>query len=842
MKNIKLICNKKFDKTEIRKLIEWFLVNYGSIRTCKLLDEIKLIGFYESTKAGISLGIEDLSIPPIKNKFIANTEKMIKKNKRLLKRGKITNLEHIERITNLWNITNDMLKDEIIKNFRQTNTLNPVYMMIFSGARGNISQIKQLIGMRGLMADPKGEIITLPIKNNLKEGLKLTEYFISCYGARKGLVDTALKTANSGYLTRRLIYVAQNIVIKKSDCLSTKGIIVINNKKNKQEYIKSKDKILGRVIAENIFDKSKKKLILSKSQDICNYVAKKILDIENLIYIRSPLTCKLNIGICQLCYGWNLGNGKLVRMGEAVGILAAQSIGEPGTQLTMRTFHTGGVFSGEKNQIITAPNKGILFYQIGNTGKKIRTKYGEEAFFSLESKKIILKENKENIKKITLPKCSIIFSPPRKKVFSKQIIAEIIRWKQIKTNNKLIKQKEIKSFKTKSAGKTYFNEITIKKQEKNKRNKINLETIWVFEGKIKSYNEFSYITNYEIYSNKIKIIKLNKVKTNKKKKINLNFKLVRKVTNLRKTKFKNENKKIYQIATQKKKDGKMMIIPYENLRFLKNKLQNKTIKIGDFLYNKQKINSKSNKIIKTSGQISIINNEYINLKKGIPYLVSTSSTLKVKNNQLVEKDNTLFLTNYKTQKTKDIVQGLPKIEELLEIKKTKDLKTIEKNPQTRLKKFFSYYQKKYENNIANRKSIEKIQKLLVKKIQFVYQSQDVNISDKHIEIIVKQMTSKVIIKEEGSSNLMIGEIIDINKIEKINKNLKMLAKYEPILLGITKISLLNDSFISAACFQETTRVLTKAAIKGKIDWLTGLKENIILGNLIPIGSGFKLFN
>ena len=285
-----------------------------------------------------------------------------------------------------------------------------------------------------------------------------------------------------------------------------------------------------------------------------------------------------------------------------------------------------------------------------------------------------------------------------------------------------------------------------------------------------------------------------------------------------------------------------MITPYESLKFLKNKLQGTTIKIGDFLYNKQKINLKSNKIIKTSGQIAILNNEYINLKKGIPYLVSTSSTLRVKNNQLVEKDNTLFLTNYKTQKTKDIVQGLPKIEELLEIKKTKDLKTIEKNPQTRLKKFFSYYQKKYENNIANRKSIEKIQKLLVKKIQFVYQSQDVNISDKHIEIIVKQMTSKVIIKEEGNSNLMLGEIIDINKIEKINKNLETSSKYEPILLGITKISLLNDSFISAACFQETTRVLTKAAIKGKIDWLTGLKENIILGNLIPIGSGFKLFN
>nr|YP_010700366.1 RNA polymerase subunit beta' [Flexiglena variabilis]WCH63514.1 RNA polymerase subunit beta' [Flexiglena variabilis] len=837
MKELKLICNKKFDKNEIKKLIEWFLINYGTIRTSKLLDKLKILGFNESTKAGISLGIEDLNIPQIKKKLINNTEKIIKSNNKLLTKGKITNLEHTEKIINSWSITNDLLKNEIIKNFRQTNMLNPVYMMIFSGARGNISQIRQLIGMRGLMADPKGEIITLPIKNNLKEGLKVAEYFISCYGARKGLVDTALKTANSGYLTRRLIYVAQNIVVKKADCLTKKGMLVINNKKNKQLYTSSKDKLIGRVLAENIIDKEKKQLIAGKSQDICNFVAKKILELENYVYIRSPLICKLNIGICQLCYGWNLGNGKLVKIGEAVGILAAQSIGEPGTQLTMRTFHTGGVFSGEKSKIIAVPHKGIITYDTKKEGKKIRTKYGEEAFFSLKEKVITIKENKRNISKITLPKCSLIFSPPKKKVFPKQIIAEISKWKQIKTNNKLGKFKEIRNFKTKLSGKIYFNKIMLKRTKK-----INaLETIWIFEGNIKLYRELSDSINrryfYREIKNKNQRLKLKP--REEKKVISINYKLLKKLKNLQKKKNTIVKKITYETSTLKKKDKKLMIIKYKNQKFLRQKSNKIRFKIGEFLQKKQEINSK--KITKISGQISILNKNYINVKKSYPYLVSKNAIIKVKNNQLIDKNNTLFLITYKKQKTKDIVQGLPKVEELLEIKKTKDFKTIDKNPQAKLKKFFAYFQKKYENSIANRKSIEKIQKLLVKKIQYVYQSQEVNISDKHIEIIVKQMTSKIIIKEEGDSNLITGEIIDINKVEKINKNLLKKIKYEPIILGITKVSLLNESFISAACFQETTRVLTKAAIKGKIDWLTGLKENIIIGNLIPTGTGFKIF-
>ena len=262
--------NRTFDKNEIKNLINWFLTNYGSLRTQKLLDKLKELGFKYSTKAGISLGIEDFKIPPIKNTLFKNTEKLVIKNTKNYEKGKINITKHIKKITEIWNTTNEILKNEIITNFRQTDLINPLYMMTLSGARGNISQIKQLVGMRGLMSDSQGEIINLPIKNNFKEGLNVTEYFISCYGARKGLVDTALKTANSGYLTRRLVYVSQGQIIKQPNCktkYSNIVLIIINNKKN---FIETKEKLLGRIISKEVVDKKTGKIIISYGQDICN--------------------------------------------------------------------------------------------------------------------------------------------------------------------------------------------------------------------------------------------------------------------------------------------------------------------------------------------------------------------------------------------------------------------------------------------------------------------------------------------------------------------------------------------------------------------------------------------
>lgn len=262
--------NKTIDKDEIKRLIDWFLRSYGSIRTRKLLDGLKTVGFTQATNAGVSIGIGDLLIPKVKSRLLKNTQERLEKNDINYITGKIQLTSNIEGISENWNATNEILKNEVLENFRQTNLLNPVYMMTLSGARGNISQIKQLVGMRGLMSDSQGELINLPIKSNFKEGLNLVEYFISCYGARKGLVDTALKTANSGYLTRRLIYVSQSQIIKKPDCKTSSISIIFNYSRNKKEYNKTKQKLLGRVIGKSLKKDSTGKVIAALGQDICN--------------------------------------------------------------------------------------------------------------------------------------------------------------------------------------------------------------------------------------------------------------------------------------------------------------------------------------------------------------------------------------------------------------------------------------------------------------------------------------------------------------------------------------------------------------------------------------------
>nr|YP_010700493.1 RNA polymerase subunit beta' [Strombomonas costata]WCH63639.1 RNA polymerase subunit beta' [Strombomonas costata] len=832
--NIK--CNKTFDKKEIRSLIEWFLNNYGGIRTIKLLDKLKALGFKQASIAGISLGIDDLKIPETKKILFKNTEKDLNKIEIKAKNGRINSLNRLDKITETWNRTNELLKDEVIKNLRQTDLLNPVYMMTFSGARGNISQIKQLIGMRGLMSDSQGEIINLPIKSNLKEGLKIPEYFISCYGARKGLVDTAIKTANSGYLTRRLIYAAQSLIVKKNDCKSKYNKLLLSLKKDKKYYKILQEKILGRVIARDIYDKRKNKVIASAGQDICQYTLKRI-SIYKKIYIRSPLTCKLNTGICQLCYGWNLANGRMVELGESIGILAAQSIGEPGTQLTMRTFHTGGVFAGEVAETIIAPHSGNIKYNSFSKGREIETKYREKAFFTLEEKKLTITDGKTQKSVIYIPCYSIIFSKNNEEVSNRQILAQLCDWQELKGKKKKKELREIKEIKTKISGQVYFD--TINKKEEN-------GIIWIINGNI--------LTNKILYKNRIKknyIIKHIFLETK-----NENYKQINIINNDSKTQRIQKNylshkelKKLKEFNIDNKLKSKIYCVNKVTNRkkeFLTNKkLLTKSLKIrenlpkiGEFVYKNKIIGRRF--VNKYPLQVIEIKKDHLKVQKANPTTISKNCQINIKNNSLTKKNKTIFYTHHQKQKTEDIVQGLPKIEELLEAKKTSNFRSISNNPHEKLKKLFTCFEKKYSNEIAVRKSIDRIQKLLVEKIQSVYKTQGVNICDKHMEIIIKQMTSKVIILEAGDSNLINGETIEINKIEKINYKLETKVKYEPIIIGISKISLSNQSFISEASFQETTSVLTKSAIEGKIDWLCGLKENLILGNLIPVGTGYKM--
>ena len=393
--------NYSFDKNRLKALISWSLINNGEKATLNLIENLKNIGFEYATQAGISLTIDDLKIPPNKKLYISQAELNIQSTQIEYKEGNLTAVEQFQQLIDTWHRTSENLKQSVVKHFRSTDVLNPVFMMAFSGARGNISQVRQLVGMRGLMSDPQGQIIDFPIRSNFREGLTLTEYVISCYGARKGLVDTALKTANSGYLTRRLVDVSQHVVVLWVTCRTRRGIFLTDMKEGRKTIRFLKDRLVGRVLAEDI------KPIAFRNQQISKDLASKIVTLKKKVLIRSPLTCDAENSVCQLCYGWSLSRGNLVPLGEAVGILAAQSIGEPGTQLTMRTFHTGGVFSGDVLDEIRAPYKGIIDFSEPLQGTLIRTSHGKIAFFTKVEGELI-------IKRFTSPKALTMLplSPP----------------------------------------------------------------------------------------------------------------------------------------------------------------------------------------------------------------------------------------------------------------------------------------------------------------------------------------------------------------------------------------------------------------------------------------------
>ena len=413
-------CNRTVDKSEMKRLIKWVLLNYGTQKATRFVDHLKTLGFHSATTAGISLGIDDLRIPPVKSVFLKNAEKDILDNDIRYTRGQITAVERLEKALDIWNTTNDTLKNAVISHFRETDIFNPVYMMAFSGARGNISQVRQLVGMRGLMADQQGQVLDFPIRRNFREGLTVTEYMISCYGARKGLVDTALRTANSGYLTRRLVDVAQGVIIQQFDCETNEGLEVVPSEKNECANI------VGRVLLQPVIDQQTGKYLARKNTEISPALASKLIGLPKVV-VRSPLTCRLN-SVCQLCYGWDLSKHRLVQLGEAVGVLAAQSIGEPGTQLTMRTFHTGGVFAGEATEKVYSPYSGLVSYGGTPRGRKVISRYGEPAFLTVVPVSIkITRLDQGNSVILRFPAFTLLFVYPGQHVMFHQSLAELSR-------------------------------------------------------------------------------------------------------------------------------------------------------------------------------------------------------------------------------------------------------------------------------------------------------------------------------------------------------------------------------------------------------------------------------
>jgi DNA-directed RNA polymerase subunit beta' len=1223
--------NRTIDKGQLKKLIAWAFTHYGTTSAANVADQLKALGFRYATQAGVSISIEDLQVPASKKALLAAAELEIEETASRYVRGEITEVERFQKVIDTWNVANENLKEEVVKNFKSNNPLNSVYMMAFSGARGNISQVRQLVGMRGLMADPQGEIIDLPIKTNFREGLTVTEYIISSYGARKGLVDTALRTADSGYLTRRLVDVSQDVIVRENDCGTTRGIRLRAMKDGEKTLIKLSDRLFGRVAAEAIVDPKTGEVIVAPNQEISEDLSLAVAKagVEE-VCVRSAFTCESTRAVCQMCYGWSLAHLELVNIGEAVGIIAAQSIGEPGTQLTMRTFHTGGVFTGEVAEQQRAPYVGTVKYSKKLKVRPMRTRHGEDAFI-VESNGDFTLEGSEGKQVYAITQGSTLLVRDGQKVTPNQLMAEVSITG--KTSRKTT-EKATKALNTGLAGEVMFSDLAIEEKKDRQGNTSYVARgekgrVWVLAGEV--YNlppgaeptvknesqvhegdvlaetrlitehggvvrlseedsrhnreveiitasvvldqaivkEESYqgrehyiletqggqsfslkaspgtkLINNQVVAELIDdtyqtksggIIKFAGVEVAKRSKGKQGYEVVKGGTLLwvpEETHEVNKDASLLMVEenqfieagtevvkdifsqtagvvevfqkndilreivikpgdlhlvddpqTAMQKNGSLAYpgteimpgltspelryveyldstegpalllrpveeyqvpdvptvpsqesvnqegrsiglravqrIPYKDgdrvkaidsvellktqlllevdtdapqlaadIEFIPNdsdpgslRLQlvileslvirqdntgdpahsnsrtrllvddgdriepgavvarteilckkagrirgirqgsevvrrllvvteadcitttcpNPTVKAGDLLRSGDEIGE--GVITEESGQVLTVEDGKVVFRIGRPYLVSPGALLQIHDADLVQRGDNIALLVFERAKTGDIIQGLPRIEELLEARKPKEMCVLARisgtaqvtydsddnpevqiigedgkidddysfnagqgviisdgqklsageaitdgpaNPHDILDIYFHAYKESLGVRQAALIGLQKVQEFLMNEVQSVYQSQGVDISDKHIEVIVKQMTSKVRIEDGGDTTRLPGELVELHQVEQINEAMEITggapADYTPVLMGITKASLNTDSFISAASFQETTRVLTEAAIEGKSDWLRGLKENVIIGRLIPAGTGFNAYD
>jgi len=749
--------NKAAGKKQLSDIIWRCYQIAGPAVTVETLDKLKELGFTEATRAGISIGIEDMIIPKRKESEVENAYKQVKQVDQQYRRGIITDGERYNKIIDIWTHAGDQISNVMFREIEENQDrkeFNPIHLMVDSGARGNRQQVRQLAGMRGLMAKPSGEIIERPITSNFREGLTVLEYFISTHGARKGLADTALKTADSGYLTRKLVDAAQDVIIVKDDCGTVNGIVVRSIYEGDEEVVDLGQRIIGRVSCETIADPvEKKKKIVKANQYVDEKIAADLqrIGVEQL-KIRSVLTCECGRGVCAKCYGRNLATGDFVKLGEAVGIIAAQSIGEPGTQLTMRTFHIGGTASQTfKQPIIKAKNDGTVQFNDLRTVQAL-----DGSWIVLNKNGSIGVHNEEGRE---LERYNVVVGS----VISKEDGASVKK------------------------GETFV-----------QWDPYNVPILTDKGGKIEFRDMIAGVTI----------------------------------------------KREVDEAT-----GLMGTMVIEH----KEDLHPQVVIVGD--------------------------------KKDVlaSYSIPAGAHVIVEEGQKVRAGALLAKTPRKVAKTKDITGGLPRVAELFEARRPKDAAEIAKidgivefggtvrgkrslvlkDPDTGAEEehlipltkhiivFKGDYVKKgqqlTEGPVVPHEILEvcgpqELQEHLVNEVQEVYRLQGVEINDKHIEIIVRQMLRKVKITDPGDTSLLWGDQVDKLDFEEENKKVVEKggkpAEAVPVLLGITKASLETDSFISAASFQDTTRVLTEAATLGKIDRLRGFKENVIMGHLIPAGTGF----
>ena len=1214
--------NTVVNKKGLNNLLSQVYLEFGGSKTATLANALKNLGFRFATKSGTTISIHDLDVPAVKKDLLKSAQDEIEKSTARFLKGEITEVERYTKVIDTWSETTAKLTNAVVENFDKTNS---VYMMAFSGARGNLSQVSQLVGMRGLMADAQGKIIDLPIKSNFREGLSVTEYIISSYGARKGLVDTALKTADSGYLTRRLVDVAQDVVIREEDCGTKNGIEMTAISDGEKIVVPLEERLLGRTLAQPI--EVDGEVVIPADKILDRDDVKKVVEhkIEKAL-VRSPLTCELEYGVCQKCYGWSLTTNKPVDIGEAIGIIAAQSIGEPGTQLTMRTFHTGGVFKGSASmRHIDAPAEGKIVSKIPT--RDTRTRHGDIVLVSTKAVDVKLEDKKGKTHTIKIPYGSTIFFNEGDEVKRGATIAEYepisgqgdgarltekatkditsdlsgeIVFDGFSVDEKRDRQGNIS--RTSTSGGTIWvlsgdvytlpggSKVLVEDNKAVKKGDILAETITVSEhgGEVRIGDDLK-VEEVGSKSNKIKKIvsgkeltiviasispKNAKLDSSKKESIwtvknkkseekyiikspadivvengmiiaellddqnmvttsgeirydgievdenqiittpgkvifipeevqqvnkDSNLKMVENGTYVKAgteiikdiyahidgiVEFKEFNEMIHEIIIRpgemftidslndlyveegevieagkevakgiKAKvksivlavsnesddnsididdddldieedtelpdknidiilrpiqefeigprevaidfdstDSQISIVPVTQLQYrdgsrvrnvegacltrtslvlqmqgylnhLKGLVEvdeeNKNLKIvvlenliirrdtekgtlqtellvedGQYIEPKTAVSKtqvlavndgivknqkkedvrrllvvsdkntqtfpvksalsvkegaliKADDVITSSGEKAPISGQVLKSKKGElviragrPCLISPGTQLLVEAGGLVLRGDLLATLIFERQKTGDIVQGLPRVEELLEARKPKESAilaeedgTVEIEYDEGMPRLFFVTENgrteiKYAVDasivVADKSKVKKgqpltsgplnphdiirlngaeaVQQYLVDEVQRVYRSQGVDIADKHIEVIVRQMTRKVKIDDAGDTQLLPGELAEAHTVQAQNEAVqadgKNPAVCSPVLLGITKASLNTESFISAASFQETTRILTEVAIEGKKDLLRGLKENVIIGRLIPAGTGY----
>jgi len=757
--------NDVANKSNLEKLVSQAYSHLGTAKTGIFLDNLKKIGFEYATLAGITVGIDDLVIPKERDVLVKKAFKEVEHVTNLHRHGAITNGERYNKVIDIWTRTTSDVTEAMFENLASLDQgFNPVYMMAISGARGSKDQVRQLAGMRGLMAKPQkkivgqiGEIIETPITSNFVDGLTVQEYFISTHGARKGLADTALKTADAGYLTRRLVDVAQDVIITEEDCGTILGLNISALKEGEEIIESLADRILGRVVLEDVIHPITEEVLAKAGEMITDKIARQIEESGvEFVYIRSVLTCEARRGVCAKCYGSNLAHGGMVEIGEAVGVIAAQSIGEPGTQLTLRTFHIGGTAAviAEQSKIEAKVDGKVLIQNVRSVPGK---QEGEMIVLSSEGEIRIIDKKQRSRQRFNVPYGATL---------------------RVKDGQEVVK------------GTILF--------------------------------EWDPHTNV--------------------------------------------------ILTDKK--GKVEFVDIiENVTFREELDESTGLSARVIIEQKDK---------SLRPQIMILSDKGKRIAK---YSIPTSANLVVKDGEKVKAGDQLVKIPREIYKTKDITGGLPRVAELFEARHPKDPaviteidgvveygKIIRGNQQIlvsgehgEVKEYVVPHGKHMRvhngdkvkagdrlcegpidpHDILRIKGPNAVQEYLVNEIQGVYRLQGVKINDKHIEVIVRQMLQKVKVEEVGDTNFLEGEKVD--KIRFNDENDRVLseggepAMFGPMLMGITKASLSTESFISAASFQETTRVLTEAAINGKQDNLLGLKENVIIGHLIPAGTGLEKY-